>query len=63
MRTDRWGESDCGENVGYALVTDVTEALSLALADLGIAYVIEPPARNYLREGPEMAIASNSDRA
>jgi DNA-binding transcriptional LysR family regulator len=36
---------------GTALVTDGTEALSLALANVGIAYVVEPVARRYLREG------------
>jgi len=36
---------------GTALVTDGTEALSLALAGVGIAYVVEPVARRYLREG------------
>jgi DNA-binding transcriptional LysR family regulator len=47
---------------GTALVTDVTEALSLALAGVGIAYVHEPLARRYIREGslkwllPETAV-------
>src|SRR5580704_11234699 len=47
---------------GTALVTDVTEALSLALAGVGVAYVHEPLARPYLREGnlkwllPETAV-------
>src|SRR5260370_28253136 len=36
---------------GTALVTDATEALSLALSAVGIAYVVEPLARRYLREG------------
>jgi DNA-binding transcriptional LysR family regulator len=36
---------------GTALVTEVTEALSLALANVGIAYVVEPVVRRYLREG------------
>jgi DNA-binding transcriptional LysR family regulator len=36
---------------GTALVTDMTEALSLALAGVGIAYVIESLARRYLRDG------------
>jgi DNA-binding transcriptional LysR family regulator len=36
---------------GTALVTDITEALSLALAGVGIAYVAEPLARPYLRDG------------
>jgi DNA-binding transcriptional LysR family regulator len=36
---------------GTALVTDGTEALCLALANVGIAYVVEPVARRYLREG------------
>jgi DNA-binding transcriptional LysR family regulator len=36
---------------GTALVTDMTEALSLALAGVGIAYVVEPLARRYVREG------------
>ena len=35
---------------GTALVTDPTEALSLALAGIGIAYVVEPLARRYLRD-------------
>src|SRR5260370_38454606 len=33
---------------GTALVTDITEALSLALAGIGIAYVVELLARPYL---------------
>jgi DNA-binding transcriptional LysR family regulator len=47
---------------GTALVTDVTEALSLALAGVGIAYVHEPLARRHIREGslkwllPETAV-------
>jgi DNA-binding transcriptional LysR family regulator len=47
---------------GTALVTDVTEALSLALAGVGIAYVHEPLARRYIHEGslkwllPETAV-------
>ena len=47
---------------GTALVTDVTEALSLALAGVGVAYVHEPLARPYLRDGslkwllPETAV-------
>jgi DNA-binding transcriptional LysR family regulator len=36
---------------GTALVADSTEALSLALAGVGIAYVAEPAARRHLREG------------
>ena len=36
---------------GTAVVTDITEALSLALAGVGIAHVVEPRARRYLREG------------
>src|ERR1700733_371477 len=36
---------------GTALVTESTEALSLALASVGIAYVVEPLARRYFREG------------
>ena len=36
---------------GTALVTDTTEALSLALAGVGIAYILEPLARRYVREG------------
>lgn len=36
---------------GTALVRESTEALSLALASVGIAYVVEPLARRYLREG------------
>jgi DNA-binding transcriptional LysR family regulator len=43
-------------------VTDITAALSLALAGVGIAYVLEPLARRYIREGslkwllPETAV-------
>ncbi len=36
---------------GTALVSDATEALDLALADVGVAYVVEPLARPYLRDG------------
>jgi DNA-binding transcriptional LysR family regulator len=36
---------------GTALVTDSMQALSLALVGVGIAYVAEPLARRYLREG------------
>jgi DNA-binding transcriptional LysR family regulator len=36
---------------GTALVTDITEALSLALAGVGIAFVLEPLARQHLRDG------------
>jgi DNA-binding transcriptional LysR family regulator len=36
---------------GTALVTDSMQALSLALAGVGIAYVAEPLARRYLRDG------------
>jgi DNA-binding transcriptional LysR family regulator len=36
---------------GTVVVTDPTEALSLALASVGIAYVVEPLARQHLREG------------
>jgi DNA-binding transcriptional LysR family regulator len=36
---------------GTALVTDPTQALSLALAGVGIAHVSEPAARRYLSEG------------
>ena len=36
---------------GTALVTDPTETLSLALAGVGIAYAMEPLARQYLRDG------------
>jgi DNA-binding transcriptional LysR family regulator len=36
---------------GTALVTDMTEAVSLALAGIGIAYVVELVARPYLRNG------------
>src|SRR6266478_7741085 len=36
---------------GTALMTDNTEALSLALAGVGIACVVEPLARRYVREG------------
>ena len=35
-----------------ALVTDMTEALSLALAGVGIAYVLEPLARLHSRGQP-----------
>ena len=34
---------------GAALVTDTTEALSLTLAGVGIAYIFEPLARRYVR--------------
>jgi DNA-binding transcriptional LysR family regulator len=36
---------------GTALVNDATQALSLALAGVGIAYVSEPTARQFVREG------------
>jgi DNA-binding transcriptional LysR family regulator len=36
---------------GTVLVTDMTEAVSLALAGIGIAYVVELVARPYLRDG------------
>jgi len=36
---------------GTALLTDTTEALSLALVGVGIAYALEPLARPYLRGG------------
>jgi DNA-binding transcriptional LysR family regulator len=36
---------------GTALVSDITEALSLGLAGIGIAYVVELLARPYLRDG------------
>jgi DNA-binding transcriptional LysR family regulator len=36
---------------GTALVTDATQALSLALAGVGIANVSEPAARRYLQDG------------
>lgn len=36
---------------GTAMVTDTTEALGLALAGAGIAYIFEPLARRYVREG------------
>jgi DNA-binding transcriptional LysR family regulator len=36
---------------GTALVTGPMEAMSLVLAGVGIAYVAEPLARSYLREG------------
>jgi DNA-binding transcriptional LysR family regulator len=36
---------------GTALLTDTTQALSLTLAGVGIAYVVEPLARRYLRDG------------
>ena len=36
---------------GTALVTDITEALVLALAGIGIAYVVELLARPHLRDG------------
>jgi DNA-binding transcriptional LysR family regulator len=46
------GKKTIAVNVsGTALVTEATEALSLALANVGIAYVVEPVARRYLREG------------
>jgi DNA-binding transcriptional LysR family regulator len=32
------------------VISDITEALSLALAGVGIAYVAEPLARRYLHE-------------
>jgi DNA-binding transcriptional LysR family regulator len=47
---------------GTALVSDITEALSLALAGIGIADVVELLARPYLRDGslkwllPETAV-------
>jgi DNA-binding transcriptional LysR family regulator len=47
---------------GTVIVTDVAEALSLATAAIGIAYVVELAARPYLRDGtlewllPETAI-------
>jgi DNA-binding transcriptional LysR family regulator len=50
------------KTVGTALVTDISEALSLALAGVGIAYVMEPVAHSYLRDGslerllPETAV-------
>jgi DNA-binding transcriptional LysR family regulator len=43
-------------------IAPITEALSLALAGVGIAYVHEPLARRYIREGslkwllPETAV-------
>lgn len=36
---------------GTVLVTDTTQVLSLALAGVGIAYVSEPLARRYVRDG------------
>jgi DNA-binding transcriptional LysR family regulator len=36
---------------GTVLVTDITEALTLAVAGIGIAYVVELLARPYLRDG------------
>jgi DNA-binding transcriptional LysR family regulator len=36
---------------GTALVTDITEALSPALAGIGIAYVVDLLARLYIRDG------------
>ena len=36
---------------GTALVIDTTQALTLALAGVGIAYVLEPLARQFLRDG------------
>jgi DNA-binding transcriptional LysR family regulator len=36
---------------GTALVRDTAEALSLALAGVGVAHFLEPLARPYLREG------------
>jgi DNA-binding transcriptional LysR family regulator len=45
---------------GTALVTDTMQALSLALAGVGIAYVAEPLARRYLREGSLTWLLSQS---
>ena len=36
---------------GTAVVTESTQALSLAVAGVGIAYVVEPLARRHLRDG------------
>jgi len=44
-------QSTAVKTSGTALVTNFAEALSLALAGAGIAYVLEPLARRYLREG------------
>jgi DNA-binding transcriptional LysR family regulator len=44
---------------GTALVTDLTEALSLALAGVGIAYVVEPLARRYIRQAASNGCCRN----
>ena len=44
-------QSTAVKTSGTALVTNFAEALSLALAGVGIANVLEPLARRYLREG------------
>ena len=44
-------QSTAVKTSGTALVTNFAEALSLALAGVGIAYAPEPLARPYLREG------------
>ena len=51
-----WELSDRGKEVtvktsGTALVTDATHARDLALAGVGIAYILEPLVRHHLREG------------
>ena len=39
------------ETLGTALLTDPTQVLNLAVAGVGIAYVAEPMARRYVRDG------------
>ncbi|HMF06019.1 MAG TPA: LysR substrate-binding domain-containing protein [Methylocella sp.] len=51
LGTDRRKKLITVKPPGTALVTDITEALSLALAGIGIAYVVELLARPYLRDG------------
>ena len=51
-----WELNDGGKEVtvktsGTALVTDATHARDLALAGVGIAYILEPLVRHHLREG------------
>jgi len=51
-----WELNDGGKQVnvrtsGTALVTDATHMRDLALADVGIAYILEPLVRHHLREG------------
>ena len=46
---------------GTALVTDATHARDLALAGVGIAYILEPLVRHHLRGGPaEVASAGRA---